>query len=265
MPCESAEANDDWDIFEPKPKISSSLSSKKRKRHSQNEISHNGVNENDYATRQNEDVHATLNALAPDPVSGEGLRSMKKAKVEEDGDATTEHPAEEQGDTAASDPPTTNGVHAEEDPRSSNAEPTDQPVDEKGEDEAKEKPPEKMDLDAEGQDGDTASEDEAQPLPTRRITRALAAEHNSSSTATPPLSPNSTTSSIDSSLLQPDPLFLLPPALAASHRTPRNLSRLGIPVEEYIETRRLLTLFIQKQEESVRGYEAVGYQIRDDE
>jgi len=116
----------------------------------------------------------------------------------------------------------------------------------------------KMDVDAEEQNEEQehASEDEA-PQPTRRITRALAAEHISSNAATPPLSPNSTASSIDSYLLQPDPLFLLPPSLAADHRAPRSLLRLGIPVDELMETRRLLMMYIQKQEESVRGYEAV--------
>ena len=35
------------------------------------------------------------------------------------------------------------------------------------------------------------------------------------------------------------------------------LSALALPVDELIETRRLLTMYIQKQEESVRGYEGV--------
>lgn len=35
------------------------------------------------------------------------------------------------------------------------------------------------------------------------------------------------------------------------------MSRLGLPIDEFMETRRLLMLFIQKQEESVRAYEAV--------
>ncbi|OQV04315.1 hypothetical protein CLAIMM_09220 [Cladophialophora immunda] len=107
------------------------------------------------------------------------------------------------------------------------------------------------------QEDEAVSEDESHPKPTRRITRALAAEHNSSTAPTPPLSPESTVSTIDSYLLQPDPLFLLPPVLAANHRPPRSLARLGLPVDELMETRRLLMMYIQKQEESVRGYEAV--------
>jgi hypothetical protein len=101
-------------------------------------------------------------------------------------------------------------------------------------------------------------EDATPPIPTRRITRALAANNTSnphSTNPTPPLSPTPTlASSSTSSLLQIDPLFLLPPSVHSSN-TGSALS--GLPGEEAAETRRLLTTYIQKQEESVRGYEAV--------
>jgi hypothetical protein len=102
-------------------------------------------------------------------------------------------------------------------------------------------------------------DDVTPPLPTRRITRALAANNTSnphSTNPTPPLSPTATlsSSSTSSSLLQIDPLFLLPPSVHPSNAAS---SLYGLPGEEAAETRRLLTTYIQKQEESVRGYEAV--------
>lgn len=95
------------------------------------------------------------------------------------------------------------------------------------------------------------------PPPPRRITRALAANHNSNShsnTPTPALSPTPTLSSASSSSLQIDPLFLLPSSV---HSLSHSSALYGLPSEEATETRRLLTTYIQKQEESVRGYEAV--------
>ena len=101
-------------------------------------------------------------------------------------------------------------------------------------------------------------DDATPPPPTRRITRALAANNTSnphSTNPTPPLSPTPTLgSSSDSSLLPIDPLFLLPHSIRSSTATSASY---GLPGEEAAETRRLLTTYIQKQEESVRGYEAV--------
>lgn len=100
------------------------------------------------------------------------------------------------------------------------------------------------------------------PQPTRRITRALAANVNGSNAPTPPLSPTSTlTDSSRSSLLQVDPLFLLPESLVGMDPAIRRSSRLssisGLAADETSDIRTLLTMYIQKQEESVRGYESV--------
>ncbi len=96
------------------------------------------------------------------------------------------------------------------------------------------------------------------PPPPRRITRALAANNHStshSSAPTPPLSPaSSSTTSSSSSQLQIDPLYLVPPSANPSNSA---MAFHGLPPEEALETRRLLTMYIQKQEESVRGYEAI--------
>jgi hypothetical protein len=90
------------------------------------------------------------------------------------------------------------------------------------------------------------------PPPPRRITRALAAETNpQSNAASPPDSPSRTISTIASDLLEPDPLFLLPPHAHRSHPS------IPLPIEELLETRRLLTMYIQKQEETLRSTEAV--------
>jgi hypothetical protein len=113
---------------------------------------------------------------------------------------------------------------------------------------------------AEGQASQAASiEDDGSPSrPPRRITRALAANNNSNSHSNAPTTPSSpassSTSSSSSSQLQIDPLYLVPQSA-----NPSNLATTfhGLLPEEALETRRLLTLYIQKQEESVRGYEAI--------
>jgi hypothetical protein len=249
IPLESTEGVDDWDMFEPKPSAPAQRAAKKRKRDHENEISRNGVNGHDYAKpSQKEDtahpvvVHSDAHARENDS------KPVKKLS-----EAETQHPAQEEN-APIDDGPTTNGFHKDSVPEGK----AQIPPSNKDDPEELGDAPVTTNADAAGQDheGEAASEDETQHRPTRRITRALAAENNNSNTATPPLSPHSTTS-VDSYLLQPDPLFLLPPILAANHRAPRNLFRLGIPVDELMETRRLLMMYIQKQEESVRGYEAV--------
>ncbi|KAL9624824.1 MAG: hypothetical protein Q9160_000870 [Pyrenula sp. 1 TL-2023] len=99
-------------------------------------------------------------------------------------------------------------------------------------------------------DDDAAEASERSPSPQqpppRRITRALAQNYNSSTTQStnpsPPASPST------SSLPSINPLFALPP----SFNTPTTY---GLPPAEATETRRLLTSYIQKQEETVRGYQ----------
>lgn len=253
MPCASVEGVDDWDLFEPKPKVPAQQAGKKRKRDGEKDISQNGVNGHDYAQ---EDEKPQVAATAPEPdTEAEETQLNSKDQHETKTDQVIEQASEDDPDTNPSDQPTTNGVHDENRPEASDVEAASQNKEGNGEQKQGEETTEKMEVDEE--DGNTASDEEAQPQPTRRITRALAAENNISNAASPPLSPDSTTSTVDSSLLQVDPLFLLPPSFAANHRAPRSLFRFGLPVEEFIETRRLLTMYIQKQEESVRGYETV--------
>ncbi len=251
IPLESTEGADDWDMFEPKPRTIAppQHAGKKRKRDFENGISQNGINGHDYAaspeTQDAQSAHIEIHDQPP---------AKKLSNADSENGPVTEEPFEQEEDPSE-DQPTTNGVHNSNDAPASKG---NMPGEEDNLDEAQQEPPKPdAEMDDHEQSEEGISEDDAQPQPTRRITRALAAENNTSNTASPPLSPNSTVSSIDSSLLRPDPLFLLPPMLAASHRAPRSLLRLGIPVDELMETRRLLTMYIQKQEESVRGYEAV--------
>lgn len=108
-----------------------------------------------------------------------------------------------------------------------------------------------------GQDAVAPSSEGGSPAPPpRRITRALAAGNNSAGASS--LSPSPSLTLSDSSLLQIDSIFLLPPAIHASNR----LSALyGLPADEAIETRKLLTAYIQKQEECVRGLETVAAKL----
>ncbi|KIX08082.1 uncharacterized protein Z518_02737 [Rhinocladiella mackenziei CBS 650.93] len=259
MPCGRMEVNDDWDMFEPKPRSTTPCASKKRKRNTENEAAPNGINGHDYSDvgENGLAMQDAVDAQLSNPEEQAESHSKKTGKSERELETETELGATDGVDVTERGPATTNGVHTNEDAHTSQGEPGEKKAKENNALESKSGAPESMEVDTEGHGNDGASEDDTeQPQPTRRITRSLAAEHNSSNAPTP-LSRRSTNSSIDSSLLQADPLFLLPPSLAANHRAPRNLSRLGLPVEEFIETRRLLMMFIQKQEESVRGYEAV--------
>ena len=101
-------------------------------------------------------------------------------------------------------------------------------------------------------------DDTSPPPPPRRITRALTATNQSnpqSNAPTPPLSPvSSSTSTSSNSQVYIDPLYLVPQSANPSNSA---MAFHGLLPEEALETRRLLTLYIQKQEESVRGYEAI--------
>lgn len=115
--------------------------------------------------------------------------------------------------------------------------------------------PDEVDASKDGEQADTgANEDETQqdaemhdgssPEPPRRMTTRAQAN------ATNPQEEGSPTSSADTanSLPTPHPLFLIPDSV----RPDRNF---GLPATEAEETRRLLWSYVQKQEETVRGFE----------
>lgn len=255
IPSHVTEGVNDWDLFEPKPRLPA-LSPRKKRKTARDETLRNGVEGLDHATA---DGHTTSrraqNATEDDQSSPKDSSAKETADAGDKDDASVEHPVAMDVDLPAEDQPTTNGVH--EDANSTEDKGASNKSLQQKENGSVQETTDKMDTETGEQDDDQGSEDGIPPQHTRRITRALAAEQEGSNAPSLPDSPHSSTSTIDSSLLQPDPLFLLPPSLATNHRAPRHLARLGLPVEEFLETRRLLTMYIQKQEESVRGYEAL--------
>ncbi|KAK5073911.1 hypothetical protein LTR64_006949 [Lithohypha guttulata] len=106
------------------------------------------------------------------------------------------------------------------------------------------------------------------PPPPRRITRALAAEADTNSNpqivSPPPTSPTVSSAPQSPSAFEPHPMFLLPAHFAASHAPhpaypplSQSLAHSGLPPEELLETRKLLSLYIQKSEETIRGLEGI--------
>ena len=237
IPVGAIEGTNDWDLFEPRSKPVPEPANKRRKISSNNQTSRNGMNGLDHSSQQVADSPLAQALEA----SNEGTENTKSSTMQED---SSEHH------------PSINGIRKDTE-------------DIKDQDVAT---PESSALTIDQTSQSNEQQDDVQddsvqktsPPPTRRITRALAAEQDGSGLASASgSSPESTASSLDHSLLQPDPFFLPPPSFAASHRNPLHLARIGLPVDEFLETRRLLTTYIQKQEESVRGYEAfLGKLIR---
>jgi len=274
MPLELVESQDDWDMFEPRQNVPGEQLSKKRKRdEDQMDLLRNGVNGQDHAQSGHNEhrrspggEHINGNGDLPNPLENAALEPPKadnrqyteeqpKTTDSRDESATTTKDV----DMADADEARMNGEHVMEDAQDFAADPDDNPPDTNGTTAAKEDPehhsPHNEDDNASKPENTNASDTGTPPPPTRRITRALAAADAPSRTTTPPLSPTSSISSLSSTLLTVDPLFLLPPSLAQSR--PHHPTSLLLPIDELLETRRLLTMYIQKQEESVRGYEAV--------
>ncbi|KAK5055111.1 hypothetical protein LTR84_012859 [Exophiala bonariae] len=247
IPSQVTEGLDDWDLFEPKPRLPA-LSPRKKRKTSRNGILQNGIDGRDHA---NSGDHGTAAALDKDNPSPKDTSTVETPDNEQKVAESTKASATHEVDMSEADQPATNGVHEDADPGEDNRSGVKQAQD--GEDSNSLDAADKMDTDTEEQNDEELPNDGTPEAPTRRITRARAAEQEESTAD----SPHFSTTTTDSSLLQIDPLFLLPPSLAASQRAPRHLARLGLPVEEFLETRRLLTMYIQKQEESIRGYEAL--------
>lgn len=246
IPSQVTEGVDDWDLFEPKPRLPA-LSPRKKRKISRNETLQNGVEGHDHATSGDHDNAVVLEKENPSP---KDTSTMETTHAEQIKVESAKGSAAEEVDMSEADRPATNGVHGDTDP-GEDKEPGEKQTS-GGEEPSSLDAADKMDIETEEQNDEEDPGDGSPAPPTRRITRALAAEQESTAD-----SPHSSASTTDSSLLQIDPFFLLPPSLAASQRAPRHLARLGLPVEEFLETKRLLTLYIQKQEESIRGYEAL--------
>jgi hypothetical protein len=291
MPCGAVESASDWNLFEPRKRSFEETNGvRKRKRESTlaEVVKNGGTKVTDHtvetgqmtSARTEKEVHGHSSALSTSGKSAEGGQDVAMPDAGHNDELSTGFPVEEERngmeDQAAKTDripdnvqeesikdsnllPETNGIHA---PNTSEIEDT-QP----GEDKQGPAVHRAENTDAEAAIGngdehsskhDSEPDDATPPPPTRRITRALAANNTSnphSTAPTPPLSPTPTlSSSSTSSLLQIDPLFLLTPSVKPTNAAS---AWFGIPAEEAAETRRLLTTYVQKQEESVRGYEAV--------
>jgi hypothetical protein len=103
--------------------------------------------------------------------------------------------------------------------------------------------------DPQGDETDTEMQDGSSPEPPRRMTtRAQAnASNPEPDQDSSKLSPSASTDTLNA-LPAPHPLFLVPESVLPD-------PNFGLPANEAEETRRLLWSFIQKQEETVRGFE----------
>ena len=291
MPCGAVESAADWDLFEPRKKpVEETNGVRKRKREGiplevlenggTNAVGHVVKTDGIMAAATEREAEETSSALLtghpsaesaqdePMRDAGHGDELGAKSPPEDEANGTEARADEDGGgaqdvqmdNTQDSDAvPETNGVHSPDTNKVEDGQPL-------GDSQRAAMQTEEI-MDAENVDGKGAEQspkhnsepdDTTPPPPPRRITRALAANNTSnphSTNPTPPLSPTPTlASSSVSSLLHVDPLFLLPPSVRPSSAASASH---GLPGEEVAETRRLLTTYIQKQEESVRGYEAV--------
>ena len=268
LPCEAVETSEDWDMFGPRSNISAQSENRKRKRSAdktdidddapgreqaepnlpepgndeanQNGAADGGIPNNASAT--DDGMDASDNVSTVDAAQIKMTRAAKEEDIDAEANPTRTPSLDKpellrQGDlhdTCQVDSNKTNKQNGIEEPT------TEEVV--------------IAEMDA--------SDATSPAPPTRRITRALAANTNVSNPPTPHLSPTSTlTDSSTSSLYQIDPIFLLPAQISAQGSAVRGSSFLtslsGLSIEEGTDIRKLLTMYIQKQEETVRGYEAV--------
>lgn len=242
IPCEKVEALGDWELFGPQPG-QGSIQSRKRKLNGDGVPEMNGVDQIDHVGEQSNgnDVEMVESEKQAEQSIEQSLVPETNG-IHEDGDGTdtTTHmnPAELDQDK--------HGVEKEEDQ------------------EHKHNPQADGEAEVESEIG-VAEEDRSPsstpPAPLRRITRALAANNNPTSTAaTPPRSssPATPTIPVSPSTLQPHPLFLLPASLTLAHQPhpstlPLSIAHSGLPPDESLETRKLLGIYIQKSEETIRS------------
>lgn len=246
MPCKSIETADDWDLFEPRPRAVEEQRNKRKR--DEVEPLNDGVQEHDHAAEMNGDKGAETILTKIQGDTGTAAHSEKHHKHQPIDTGPEGRPVESDGvilDVEMQDAsPTTNGMHIDTNTAAQDDGPDEGPPKTNGDTNP---PPDEADND---DPASNASHSQSPPPPSRRITRALAAEN----APTPPLSLSPSLSTISSSLLTPDPLFLLP---HQANRTITLLTTIRLPIDELLETRRLLSMYIQKQEETIRSTEAV--------
>ena len=263
MPCSTVEEEDDWDLFAPRP---SSDAKRRRLGNDNNQIAIGEVDGQDYIRNYLPNGETTDAQQPSGALTGEGEEQVAEARSANEGERLPE-PQPDSEHASKGEP---EDVLRQADPPASSLDGEQRPPTERGQLGDSDQPmQDAKDTDRDQRPTEDGAEDEGQtpgadspPQPTRRITRALAANTNGSNAPTPPLSPTSTlTDSSSSSLLRIDPLFLAPSYLngtASSTRGSQLLAAISsLPREEAQDIRKLLTMYIQKQEESVRGCEAV--------
>lgn len=239
IPCGNVESESDWDLFGPHPGFSG-LMRKRRKLSEESESLINGLDGSE------EDV-TMLDGETP---------NENDQPEDEDEIVDDEQPAEVKKEEADDDEPQlTNGVGPDPD-----------------QDEKPNTPKDDINNDEVDDENSQPRSGSSSPpsAPPRRITRALAAEAETQSQqqnpSPPPTSPSPSLSSppTSPSSFDPDPIFLLPPHLAARHAPHPtyfplsfSLAHAGLPPDELRETRKLLGMFIQKSEETIRGLENI--------
>ena len=233
IPCERVEIESDWDLFGPHPGFSPS---KKRKLSGDMEID---VDDEEVEVA---DIMDEAQLARVDDVLNVTLQELQSNAKAENQDQ------EMQDDDIQVNGVDHNNQKDEIHPRETGIEETTNKTQENHTDD----------------EGSTVS---TPPPPPRRITRALAAEAETNSQqqnpSPPPTSPSPLSSPpLSPTAFDPDPLFLLPPHLAAIHAPHPShyplsvsLTHSGLPPDEMLETRKVLALFIQKSEETIRGLE----------
>ena len=282
-PCGAVESLEDWDLFEPSKKIEQSVTGGKKRKREQatesNTMESEAIDITDHAggpvklsdaALDQEVTEPSLASLTDRPTVEEGSLmtketvqkaanvDIKMADEPERKQSAYTNGAEERADDSemagagkALGSPAINGENVEE---NSEIKTVEVPAVDTGP--KPENPADEAKIENQGQEGHSEVDDATPPPPARRITRALAAESADAQDtgATPPGSPTPTLTSDSSSLLQIDPLFLI---LPSAHPSKTGSALYGLPTDEAAETRKLLTTYIQKQEESIRGLEAV--------
>lgn len=268
MPLSVVESPNDWDLFEPRPAGAARPASKKRKLNGESHQIHVDGEPMDR-------IEGTINGVGGhrSPAEPSNSAALAGEKVQDFDNVVmaqtisarqtdAEEPQEDQkqsnSDTVMGDTKSakeTTGIDDAKDTLPNN----DEPNEGRNRDDMPQDTEDAAARDNQDPDELHVSGESSPAPPPRRITRALAAGTNGNSGApTPPLSPSPTLTSSDSSLLQVDPIFLLPPVIHAAKRTS---ALYGLPADEAAETRKLLTAYIQKQEECVRGLETVAAKL----
>lgn len=295
IPCERVESYADWDLFEPNPGATGDIPSKRRKLSGDlvatNRLAATDVHMEDGGDTQNaEDMNQQ--AMSTDQtVNGAPVELQNRARVtgrQPRNEAPADGSDELMIDAPPQEEPQANGVHHRQEESNETKSGHTRQNGTGLKDEAKHDPDETPAAPASTEDMPRLNENERDddndndndnehggrsttstpPPPPRRITRALAAEAETNSQqqnpSPPPTSPTLSSAPPSPLTFSPHPLFLLPSHLSAAHAPhpahpplTLNLAHAGLPPDELLETRKLLGIFIQKSEETIRGLENI--------